>query len=737
MNRWTHPWAARCLSVLAGVLLVGAALAQSVVSTPQVRAELWVHAPQGLGTGQPVWLGLSLQHQPEWHTYWKNAGDSGLPTQLEWTLPAGVTAGPVAWPLPSKLSVADLTNYGFEGKALLGTPLTIAPSFAPPSGTLDIQLKASWLVCRQECIPQEGQFRLSIPMRSSQAGHASDFDALLTSQPQRLKTQDQHAELGPDSLRLRIGGWPPAWQGKVIELFPELNEVVESGAERHAKARQSWQGAVWTAELPLSALRSTEPRQFPLLLVARIGGVRQGLQVQLPVSGRWPALAPLPAPVTPLLQGSTSATQITPGTTPTEASPSPAAGRPTLEDHGTDLTWWGALFGAFLGGMILNLMPCVLPVLAIKALHLARPDTPAAVRRLEGWGYAAGVMLSMLVLGGLVLALKAGGQQLGWGFQLQSPLVVSGLSLLFTLIALNLWGLFSVERLVPAGLGGWRSRHHGLDAFLAGVLAVAVATPCTAPFMGASMGLALGLPGWQGLGIFAAVGAGLALPLVMIIHLPGLARWLPRPGPWMLTLRQALGFPMLGTVVWLLWVLGQQVGGEAPAALLGLLVFLAAGLWALQRPSQFARRCAVALLLVWLALSSWTASHLLEPGAAPSTNSPTAGWQPWSAERVRESVQAGQPVFVDYTAAWCITCQVNKRTTLQQTAVQDAFTRHRVLLLQADWTRQDPAISASLAEFGRSGVPVYVLHRPGQAPLVLPELLTSGVVLDALGTLKP
>jgi thiol:disulfide interchange protein DsbD len=276
-----------------------------------------------------------------------------------------------------------------------------------------------------------------------------------------------------------------------------------------------------------------------------------------------------------------------------------------------------------------------------------------------------------------------------------------------------------------------------VDAFLAGVLAVAVATPCTAPFMGASIGLALGLPGWQGLGIFAALGAGLALPLLLIIHLPGLATRLPRPGPWMLTLQQALGFPMLGTVVWLLWVLGLQVGTDLASALLGLLLWLTTALWALQRPSRFARACALGLFLSWALLTGWVSTRLLEPTPAAVTAAPASGWQAWSAARVRESVQAGQPVFVDYTAAWCITCQVNKRTTLQHTSVQDAFAHHRVLLLQADWTRQDPAISASLAEFGRSGVPVYVLHRPGQPPLVLPELLSPSTVLDALDTLKP
>ncbi|MFN5775823.1 MAG: protein-disulfide reductase DsbD family protein, partial [Burkholderiaceae bacterium] len=465
-----------------------------------------------------------------------------------------------------------------------------------------------------------------------------------------------------------------------------------------------------------------------------VGGTRQGLQAELPVSGQWPAQAPLatPAPLaaSPLAQFPTDGSST--ATLP-RSLPSPQS----LDDRSTDLTWWGALLGAFLGGLILNLMPCVLPVLAIKALHLARPDTPAHVRRQEGWGYAAGVMLSMLALGGTVMALKAGGQQLGWGFQLQSPLMVSGLALLFTLIAFNLWGLFSLDRLMPSSLGHLGSRHRGWDAFLAGVLAVAVASPCTAPFMGASIGLALGLPGWQGLSIFAALGAGLALPLLLIIHLPGLAHRLPRPGPWMITMRQALGFPMLGTVVWLLWVLGLQVGVETSSALLGLLLLLATALWALQRPSRLAHTTAVVLMLVWGVLTGWTTVRLLEPAPAAIASAPSSGWQAWSAARVRESVQAGQPVFVDYTAAWCITCQVNKRTTLQQASVQEAFAHHRVLLLQADWTRQDPAISASLAELGRSGVPVYVLHRPGQTPLVLPELLSPGTVLEALSTLKP
>lgn len=701
-----------------------ASWAQSVVTTPQVRAELVAHAPQGLVTGQPMWLGLRLQHQPGWHTYWKNAGDSGLATQLEWSLPPGVQAGTTTWPLPNKLTVGDLTNYGFEGQVLLGAALTLPTGFNPPGGLLDVQLKAHWLVCRQECIPQEGVFRLQVPLHSSQVSHAREFDALQRDQAQSLAVQGSVAEVEPQRLRLRIDSLPVSVQGQTLQLFPELNEVIESAAERHPLAKQSWQGAVWTAELPLSALRSTEPTRLPLVLVASAGAQRQGFRVVLPVNGRWPELSALPTPSATGLAVGNGASDKT-----SAATPAP------IDSSGADLSWWGALLGAFLGGLVLNLMPCVLPVLALKTLHLARPDTPARVRHLEGGGYAAGVMASMLALGSTLMALKAGGEQLGWGFQLQSPLVVCLLALLFTLIALNLWGLFSIQRLLPSSITEWSSPYPGREAFLTGVLAVAVATPCTAPFMGASLGLALTLPSWQGLGIFVALGFGLALPMLLVIVLPGLSAWLPRPGPWMETLRQALGFPMLATVVWLLWVLGHQVGVDGAVLLLGLLVLLSSFLWSLRFPGALGRLISGLLLVVLFAATGWGQSSLLQAPPTPSTIS-SATWQPWSNAKVEQALRDGRPVFVDFTAAWCITCQINKRTTLSHASVLKAFDQQQVVLLQADWTRQDPAITAALSQLGRSGVPVYVLHRPGQAPLLLSELLSPGVVLDALATLN-
>jgi thiol:disulfide interchange protein DsbD len=400
----------------------------------------------------------------------------------------------------------------------------------------------------------------------------------------------------------------------------------------------------------------------------------------------------------------------------------------------SDLGFGAALLGALLGGLILNLMPCVLPVLAIKVLSFARPHANPWVHRMAGMTYSLGVIASTLLLGAVVMGLRSAGDQLGWGFQLQSPWVVSGLCILFTLIALNLWDVFQVHFLLPSRLLSWESRHPAVDTLFSGVLTVAIATPCTAPFMGASIGLAIGLPVWQGLLIFAMLGLGLALPVLLISWFPALSKLLPRPGPWMNTLRHALAFPMLATVIWLLWVLGQQTDMHAVAALLGVLLLLAGLLWAL----ALQHRGRLLLGILFGALLVWTLTQafpLLSQATAPSPTptSPSAErWQAWSEERVKAALAAGQPVFVDFTAAWCVTCQVNKRTTLANADVLADFDNRRVLLLRADWTRQDPVITRALSALGRSGVPVYVLYSPNRPAQVLSELISVSEVRQAL-----
>ncbi|PUE32019.1 protein-disulfide reductase [Limnohabitans sp. Jir61] len=703
--------------------LFGTAWAQNapsaVVSTPQIRAELVAHAPQGVQAGQPLWLGLQLTHQPEWHTYWHNPGDSGLPTQIELNLPAGMTAGDVQWPLPHKLKVGNLTNYGFEKTVLLAVPLTVSKQFKPNAKQgLDIQLHANWLVCRLECIPQEGDFDLHIPVNSSFAPHAAAFEDLMAQQPQVLNTAQATISFEAQLLVMQVSGLPTALHGKTLSLFPEAAELVESAAEQHPLANQTWQGDVWTVKLPLSNMRVTEPKSFGAILTLGDGDQRQGFLVSGPVKQSWPNVSDIPSSTAPAVQAPT-----------------------------TDQSWLGfalAVAGAFVGGLILNLMPCVLPVLAIKLLGFAQHSRAHRAHRVAGMAYTAGVVLSFLALGAGVLALRAAGEQLGWGFQLQSPVVVSVLAAFFTLIALNLFGLFEFGQILPSRVASFQYKHPVMDAGLSGVLAVAVASPCTAPFMGASLGLAMTLPTWQALSIFVAMGLGLAAPYLLASFMPAVARLLPHPGPWMVTLRQLLAFPMLATVVWLLWVLGQQTSLDAAMFALGGLLLLAALIWALKQHTPAARGLAwlIAAALVWGAFSfaeelNAPATSAVESNSASngSASNGSAVWQPWSEAAVAQSLAQGRPVFVDFTAAWCVTCQINKKSTLSNNEVLADFAAHQVTLMRADWTRRDPAITAALTALGRSGVPVYVLHAPGKAPLVLSELLSVSKMKEALATL--
>ena len=707
--------------------LFGAAWAQNapsaVVSTPQLHAELVAHAPQGVQAGQPLWVGLQLTHQPEWHTYWRNPGDSGLPTQIELNLPAGITAGDLQWPLPHKLKAGNLTNYGFEKTVLLAVPLTVSKQFkANAKRGLDIQLHANWLVCRLECIPQEGNFDLHIPVNSSFAPQAAAFEGLMAQQPQVLNTAQASISFEAQQLVMQVSGLPTALHGKTLSLFPEAAELVESAAEQHPLAKQNWQGDVWAVKLPLSTMRMTEPKSFGVLLTLGDGDQRQGFLVSGPVTPSWPNVSDISTSTVPAVQ------------TPT-----------------TDQSWLGfalAVAGAFVGGLILNLMPCVLPVLAIKLLGFAQHSRAHRAHRLAGMAYTVGVVSSFLALGAGVLALRAAGEQLGWGFQLQSPAVVSVLAAFFTLIALNLFGLFEFGQILPSRIASFQYKHPIMDAALSGVLAVAVASPCTAPFMGASLGLAMTLPTWQALIIFAAMGVGLAAPYLLASFMPALARLLPHPGPWMVTLRQLLAFPMLATVVWLLWVLGQQTSLDAAMFALGGLLLLAALIWSLKQHTPASRGLAwlIAAVLVWGAVNFIEELNTSAIGATPSSasssgastaipNTTNVSWLPWSEAAVAQSLAQGRPVFVDFTAAWCVTCQINKKSTLTNNEVLTDFASRQVTLMRADWTRRDPAITAALSALGRSGVPVYVLYAQDKAPLMLSELLSVSKMKEALATL--
>jgi thiol:disulfide interchange protein/DsbC/DsbD-like thiol-disulfide interchange protein len=688
----------------------------SVVTTDQVRAELVAQAPDGVGPGKTVWVGLQLTHKPEWHTYWKNSGDSGLATQLQWTLPEGVSAGEIQWPLPKKIRIGTLANYGYEDTVLLPVPLTISPQFKGPllSDTVTVKLAAAWLVCKTECIPEEGQFTLQVPIKSSTAVNGAAFDAAWRNAPVDLPTAPGNSlSIDGQSIRLAVHGLPAGWQGRTLAFFPESPEVIETAADW----RQAWDGAVWTAQVPLSPQRSNSPPVMPVVLA--LDG--QGQRVEIPVTGNWPPTVAA-APVSTALQAALG----TGGTGTGGFFGSPAA---------APLGFWAALLGALIGGLILNLMPCVFPILAIKVLGFARHANDRRAHRINGIAYTAGVLVSFVALGMLMLALRNAGEALGWGFQLQNPAVVATLAVLFTLIGLNLAGVFQFAQIVPSSLAGFQPRHPVADAFLTGVLAVAIASPCTAPFMGASLGLAVSLPPIQAIAVFAMLGLGLALPYLLASMVPAVARALPKPGAWMDSLKKFMAFPMFATVAWLVWVLGQQSGIDGAGALLALLVAIAFVAWALSLGGRSRVIVGTLSLAALLALTWGIGPYVTTPVTATRQVGGDGQWQAWAPGRVDQFIAGGQPVFVDFTAAWCVTCQYNKKTTLSDPQVLADLAERKVALLRADWTRRDPAITAALQQLGRNGVPVYVLYQAGRAPVLLSEILSVSEVRAALARL--
>jgi thiol:disulfide interchange protein/DsbC/DsbD-like thiol-disulfide interchange protein len=699
---------------------------KSIVITDQVRAELMAHAPDGADAGKTVWVGLQLAHQPQWHTYWKNSGDSGLPTVLSWTLPAGVTAGEIAWPTPHKIYIGSLANYGYEGTVLLPVPLTISKDFKPSllGNDIDVKLKASWLVCRQECIPQEGEFALKIPVKGSTAINAGEFKAAFAAQPKPILIgkgdnggvlPDSQVQIDGKTLKLTVQGLPVALRGKTLEVYPETFEVIETAAP----FTQSWAGGVWTAVMPIAAQRSNAPSVMPIVLAVDVDGQRASYRAEIKVLGEWPKLA-APAALTPALDAALKANAFS------AVAPAPA---------GPPLSLIAAILGALLGGLILNLMPCVFPVLAIKVMSFTRHADDRRGHRLSGLAYTAGVIASFLALGALMLALRAGGEQLGWGFQLQSPAVVAGLAGLFTVLGLNLAGLFEFGHFLPSGVASAQAKNPVINSFLSGVLAVAIASPCTAPFMGASLGLALGLPIEQALLVFGAIGVGMAAPYLLASLVPAFAQLLPRPGAWMDTFRRVMAFPMFATVVWLVWVLGQQSGIDGAGALLALLLALAMVLWAFTLKGRSRVVIATISIAIFALLAGTIGTNVLKISETSPVAAAGDRWQVWEPGRVDQLLAAGQPVFVDFTAAWCVTCQYNKKTTLAHPDVLADLAAKKVVLLRADWTRRDPAITAALQQLGRNGVPVYVVYKAGAAPVVLSEILSVDEVRTVLAKL--
>ena len=750
-----YAWRARALVAvtvrvrLAGVIaafVCSVPVAAQPAKTEHVTAEL-VAERSAAQPGQPLRIGLLLQHIPHWHTYWRNPGDSGLPTTLSWTLPAGSQAGAIDWPAPKRLPIGPLVNYGYEGELLLPLVYT-PPADARPGSTLSLQAKATWLVCRDVCIPESATLalQLSVVGASASADAVTPGSTAYTALFERTRSE-QSAPLtgwavdaqqaGRELMVTYSKALDPATPRPALQWFPYAAQLIEPA--RHEVFRTD---SGYAVKLRLLDGVAAPPSLSGIVVAQGVtapgaptvwGNARRSAEFDTPVR----AVAALVWPAGAKTLGDPQAGGLTPETL----------------GGGADLGWATALLLAFVGGMVLNLMPCVFPVLSIKLLSLAKhggdhhPPTAAALRT-HALAYGAGVVLSFLALAALLLALRAAGSAIGWGFQLQEPGVVFVLALLFFALGLNLMGAFEFGGLLPQGLAAWRDRRPAVDALASGVLAVVAASPCTAPFMGAALGYAITQSPAAGLSVFGALGLGMALPYALLVLMRGWRSRLPRPGAWMLRLKQALAFPMFLTVVWLVWVLGQQTGIDGAAKALIALVVMAFAIWVAGARSSggaagngrpLTRRAIGGLLLAAALAWSWPGTALSGSDAstahAAAPGSPDAAWAPYDETVIAERLAAGQPVFVDFTAAWCVSCQVNKRLVLHTDATMQAFARAEVALMRADWTQRDARITEALARLGRNGVPAYVLLRPGREPLLLPEILTAKLVRDALATL--
>jgi thiol:disulfide interchange protein len=700
---------------LAAALLVASLIGSGVPESAFAVSPARVAAPKGtpprvtvslvsdivtLEPGSTFWVGLRQRIAPGWHTYWINPGDSGEPPNIEWSLPAGFTAGPIVWPAPERVPVTPFMSYGYTHEVVLPIQIT-APGHLDVGTPVTLRGHVSWLVCERICIPEEADVALTLPVGEGKAAPAptalveqarrtvpalSPWPATLSATPETVTIKVAAPGLAVDRI-VEAAFFPMRW-GVIDHAAPQTVSIDRRGITLH------------TARGLLPEATATDVDGV-LMIKERLdqGTVSQAFTIRA------------------------------------------AVGKPSTAGSAS-LTLLAALGLALAGGLILNLMPCVLPVLSVKAVALvAHAHTSAAVIRRHGIAYTAGVLVSFAALAAVLIALRAGGAEIGWGFQLQSPLVVTTLAYLLFALALSLSGLLVIGTRLT-GIGhGLASRPGYAGSFFTGTLATIAATPCTAPFMGVAIGFALTQPPMEALAVFEALGLGLALPFLALSLVPAWRRLLPKPGRWMERLRQILALPLYASVAWLVWVVSRQAGLEGAALVLAGLVLIGVAAW-LHHGTRLAsprwRRAAVAVSLGCVA-----AAVAIGPLAASSASSATtvaapsgARWEPFTPERLAELRARGVPVFVNATAAWCITCLVNERVALHSPAVAEAFTKQGVVYLKADWTNKSPQIAAFLESFGRSGVPLYVVYgRNSRQPQLLPQILSERTLIEAVETL--
>lgn len=635
-------------------------------------------------------IGLLLRHDSKWHTYWKSTGDTGLPTRIQWSLPQGWHASEILWPTPDVFKIGDLVNYGYGDEVLLPVRISV-PASAKVGSVQDIKAEVSWLMCADQCVPGKASLTLAVQVADKDGGATKActlFEASHTAMPSPLSDASGVFDPKTHAVRVTFKSTEPFHH---FYVFAEGDDSVVYGAPQSVsrsadKISVTLQG---TDELKAGS-------QFSGVFAAD-GGPRKG---------GWAGSFSVP-----LESGTVAA--------PTVSDDTPQTG----------LSSWLAVAMAFIGGLILNVMPCVFPVLSLKILSLVQ-DRQHINLPLHSVVFTLGVLLTMLVLAGVLIAVKSAGISVGWGFQLQSPIFVASLAVIFAAISVNLLGWFEFSGVRVSG-GSYSNSL--LNCFATGVLAVVAASPCTAPFMGAALGYALTASIRESIFVFLALGLGMSLPWLVLSLFPVLTAWMPKPGAWMNVFRKLMAIPMLLTMIWLLWVLSLQVSFTALVLYIAAVISLCVCLF-LYGKLQFSLLTAKLPIV----LSAACAVLLFAAASSPLFRQPDAAVQAadaWSPQAVENALKAGKPVFVDFTASWCVTCQANKIAVLDREDIREAFKQHGVVFLVADWTNQNPDITQALESFGRSGVPLYILYSPEGKTTVLPELLTKNIVIEALDKL--
>lgn len=662
---------------------------------------------QAIVSGQTLTVGLHQSIRPGWHTYWVNPGDSGLPTSIDWQLPQGFSAGEIAWPAPERIPFGPLVSYGYSKEILLPITITV-PAKLDPGSTVTLSGHANWLACADVCIPEETDIAVTLPVSAGPAQPDGKFSAAFAAARAALPVPNPFPvkvalDKGVVALQVSTGD-----AGKLTDIgfYPLDNDTIDNDVTPEVSA--GGDGIV---------IRMKRPDKNPKPATA-LKGVLAFHDTSLGADAPRRAIA-IEAPIV--------------------AGPLPAepAGGTAVAIAGLGLL--EALALAVLGGIILNLMPCVLPVLSIKALSLVKHSQSAPREvRLQGLAYAAGVLASFALVAGTLIVLRTAGAQIGWGFQLQSPIFLTIMIYVLFAVGLSLSGVFTFGEGI-AGIGSGLAAREGYSgSFFTGALATLVATPCTAPFMAAAIGFAITQPWYVSLAVFEAIGVGLALPYLLLAFSPGARRFLPKPGAWMDRFKQVLAFPVYGTAVWLAFVLASEAGSIGITAALAGLVLIAFAAWLYEavRFGEGRKRMmgfAVSGLAVVAALALLQIPDTAGASTGSASGSVTAdGWQPFSASKLAALRAEGKPVFVDFTADWCITCKVNERVALADPAVKQALAAGGVTTLRGDWTCRDGEITKVLEAHGRGGVPLYLYYPKGGEAVILPQILTADGVLQTL-----